>query len=262
MQRCVFACVILGVLASSASAADYDPAVRPDVFTAPPAFSAVRVYNWTGAYIGIHAGWASGRDAWVSTPDGTGGTVDFSGGFAGGTLGYNLQTASPSVWGVEVDVARANIKASVPAILLPIVITDPTTGTVTVTGPAPVSCVPNCEIGAHWLSTARLRYGYAFDNILPYVTAGVSIGRLYAGSTGVPAIAGATLGTQSKNNLSWTVGGGVEIVIVGPWRAKLEYLYVDLDGFSCDISCGGSTVSNNLRANVIRAGVNYRLWDR
>jgi outer membrane immunogenic protein len=256
MQRFLIRCAAVVVLGSSAFASDYDPAVRSDVFTAPPAFSSVRVYNWTGAYIGINAGGAFGRDAWVSTPDGSGGVVNFSGAFAGGTLGYNLQTGSPSVWGVEIDVARASIKASVPTVLLPIVITHPNTGVVTVTPPAPVSCVPNCEIEAHWLSTARLRYGYAFDNILPYVTAGVSMGRLFA------HIAGTPLGTQTKNNLSWTVGGGVEVAIVGPWRAKLEYLYVDLDGFSCDISCGGSTVSNNLRANVIRAGINYRLWDR
>jgi outer membrane immunogenic protein len=262
MKRCLVLCAAMGVLGSSAFATDYDPVVRPDIFTAPPAFSSVRVYNWTGAYIGINGGGGFGRDAWVSTPDGNGGVVTFSGALAGGTLGYNLQTASPAVWGVEVDLVHTGMKASVPTILAPTVIVDPNTGAVTVTPPAPVSCVPDCEVKVSWLSTARLRFGYAFDNILPYVTAGVSMTRLYAGTTGAPAVASLPLGTQSKNNLSWTVGGGVEFVIVGPWRAKLEYLYVDLDGFSCDLSCGGSTLSNNLRANIFRAGLNYRLWDR
>jgi outer membrane immunogenic protein len=258
MKRCLIGWVAFagGLLGGSAFAADYDPAVRPDVFTAPPAFSAVRVYNWTGAYVGINAGGGFGRDAWASTPDGSGGVASLSGGFGGGTLGYNLQTGSPAVWGVEIDLARTSIKANVPTILVPVVTMDPNTGTVTVSPPAPVSCVPNCEIKVDWLSTARLRFGYAFDNILPYVTAGVSISRL------LTDIAGTPLGTQSKNNLSWTVGAGVEFVIVGPWRAKLEYLYVDLDGFSCDMACGGSTVSNNLRANIIRVGLNYRIWDR
>src|SRR5262252_4757180 len=36
--------------------AGYEPAVVPDVFTAPAAFPAVRLYNWTGAYVGINGG--------------------------------------------------------------------------------------------------------------------------------------------------------------------------------------------------------------
>src|SRR6476660_8815847 len=236
MKRCLIGWVARAgsVLGSSAFAANYDPAVRPDLFTAPPAFSAVRVYNWTGAYIGIIAGGGFGRATWVSTPDGNSGASDLSGALVGGTLGYNLQTGSPFVLGAESDVAWTSAKGTIPAPL----------------------CVSNCAIRNDWLATARLRFGYAIDGILPYATVGVSIARLLADITGTP------LGTQSKNNLSWTAGAGVEFVIVGPWRAKLEYLYVDLGGISCDMSCGLSTLSNNLHEHVLRAGLNYRLWDR
>jgi hypothetical protein len=65
------------------------------------------------------------------------------------------------------------------------------------------------------------------------------------------------------------VGFGVEWVIIGPWRAKVEYLFADLNGFSCDVACGGfrnpnvaGPISMNLTDNIIRAGVNYGIWDR
>src|SRR5215469_7665534 len=48
--------------------AGYEPAVVSDVFTAPPAFPAVRLYNWTGAYVGINGGGAWGRPDWTSVP--------------------------------------------------------------------------------------------------------------------------------------------------------------------------------------------------
>ena len=56
------------------------------------------------------------------------------------------------------------------------------------------------------------------------------------------------------------VGGGVEFVITGGWRGKVEYLYVDLNGFSCFTACGGGPISMNFHTNVFRAGMNYRLW--
>jgi outer membrane immunogenic protein len=212
----------------------YEPAVVPDYFTAPPAFPAVRLYNWTGAYVGINGGGAWGRPDWTSAPDATSGTYNLSGGLVGGTLGYNLQTDGPFVWGVEGDFDWSGVRGTVP----------------------PASCVPNCEMQSNWLATARLRFGYAFDTIMPYVTAGAAISRLVASTAGAP------FGTESKNNLGWTLGLGVEFVIWGPWTAKAEYLYADFNGFSCNVACGGGPISLNVRENIFRAGVNYRLWQR
>jgi outer membrane immunogenic protein len=69
------------------------------------------------------------------------------------------------------------------------------------------------------------------------------------------------LGKQSANNLSWIFGGGVEMVISGPWTAKIEFLHADLSGISCDISCGATTVSINANENIIRVGLNLRIWN-
>ena len=67
-----------------------------------------------------------------------------------------------------------------------------------------------------------------------------------------------------------TGGAGVEFVIWGPWTAKAEYLYADLNGLSCNVACGGppafnmggSPISINVRENIVRAGLNYRIWQR
>jgi outer membrane immunogenic protein len=220
--------------AARVSRVDGEPVVTPGPFTAPPAFSAARVYNWTGAYVGINGGGAWGRTNWTSVPDGTAGVSNGSGGLFGGTFGYNLQTGEPFVLGAEVDLAWSGISGTVP----------------------PLSCAPNCEFRNPWLATARLRFGYAFDGILPYVTAGVAIGRLVADIAGTP------FGTERANNLGWTLGAGIEFVISGPWTAKVEYLHADLNGFSCNVACGGGPISFNVSENIVRAGFNYRIWQR
>src|SRR5262252_10862359 len=66
--------------------AGYEPAVVAGPFTAPPAFPSVRLYNWTGAYVGINGGGAWGRPDWTSVPDLSSGIYNLSGGLVGGTL--------------------------------------------------------------------------------------------------------------------------------------------------------------------------------
>jgi outer membrane immunogenic protein len=247
--------------ATGARASEIDGGIiPPDVFTAPPAFAPPRPYNWTGVYIGVNAGggWASSH--WVSTPDGDNGNYRLSGGLFGGTLGYNLQAGNKSwVVGAEADFAWSGIKGALP----PNIVLQPPLLT-----PTSIACVPSCEVTNPWLATARLRLGYSFDWIMPYVTAGVAVGRLEADIAGLP------MGRQSSNNLGWVVGAGAEIVISGPWTAKLEFLHADLNGFSCDMACPivspgpvnpgpivSTGVSINAAENIIRLGLNYRIWN-
>ena len=76
-----------------------------------------------------------------------------------------------------------------PAFIAQVVSFNPFAGPPLVT-PTP-GCLPNCEISNRWLATARLRFGYSFDWIIPYVTAGVAMARLEADISGTP------LGRQS-----------------------------------------------------------------
>ena len=98
MKRLLLAAVALPLVATTASAADLQ--ARPYTKAPPPVVSPA--YNWSGFYVGAMGGGAFSSD--------TG-----SGGFGGGTIGYNWQFpggASSVFGGVEVDAAGASIKDS------------------------------------------------------------------------------------------------------------------------------------------------------
>jgi len=216
MRKLLLAGVALVALGSaSASAADIQ---RRQVMPAKAPMYMAPPYNWTGFYVGINGGGAWGSSDF-SAPFPTG-SFDLSGGLVGGTVGYNWQMGQ-FVFGVEGDLDWSNIRGS------------------TACGGT------SCETKNDWLGTARGRLGYAFDRFLPYVTGGAAFGNI---KTNIPGV-----GSTSDTNVGWTVGGGIEAAIAGPWTAKVEYLYVDLGR-------GGSILGSDAKfnANVVRAGLNYR----
>ena len=91
----------------------------------------------------------------------------------------------------------------------------------------------------------RGRFGYAFDRFMPYVTGGAAFGNIKTDIAGI--------GSADDTKTGWTVGGGVEYGLGGPWGIKAEYLYVDLGS-------GGSVLgsSADFHTNIVRAGLNYR----
>ena len=107
-----------------------------------------------------------------------------------------------------------------------------------------------CETKNSWLGTARFRLGYAgWNNWLPYFTAGGAFGNIKASTF---------FGETSKTKMGWTAGVGVEYAIMAAWSVKLEYLYVDLGKFDCGTTCGATPDDVSFKANLVRAGVNYR----
>jgi outer membrane immunogenic protein len=181
-------------------------------------------YNWTGLYVGINGGGGWGQSNW-SGPAGTTSDFNISGGVVGGTVGYNWQM-NQLVFGLEGDIDWSNIRGTSNAAV----------------------CAGTCETRNNWLGTARGRIGYAFDRFLPYITGGLAVGDIKADLSG----AGST--TQTK--AGWTLGGGLEVAIAGPWTAKVEYLYADLGNGRCDTCAGGADVS--FHTNLVRGGINYR----
>src|SRR5690349_13361154 len=103
---------------------------------APPAVAPLP--TWTGFYIGAMGGWGK-EDA---------NNLAMSGGFGGGTVGYNWQTG-PVVFGVEADAAWADIKSS-----------------------ATIPNVATASAKIQDMGTVRGRIGYAFDQVLFYGTGG------------------------------------------------------------------------------------------
>ena len=88
----------LGLACSQmASAADIPPAPPPPApYYKPAAYAPI--FNWTGFYLGLHAGGGWGKKSW-SDPIlfGDLGSHNVSGGLAGGQVGFNYQ-AGPAVF--------------------------------------------------------------------------------------------------------------------------------------------------------------------
>ena len=221
MKRVVLACVGIAALGGVAAAADLPPAPAAPYYKSP--VSVPLGYTWSGFYLGVNGGGAWGRSSWTTTNG-----FDTSGGFVGGTIGYNYQ-ADQAVFGIEGDIDWADINGSVSAVGCP---------------------STSCKTSDDWLSTVRGRLGYAADRFMPYVTGGLAVGDIKAS---LPGLSGG-----NATNVGWTAGGGIEFAIAGHWTAKAEYLYVDLGHFSCGIACGASTENVSFNANLFRGGINYR----
>ncbi len=217
MKRFVLAAAgLLALGATAASAADLPR--RAPMPTKAPAYAPV--YNWTGFYVGINGGGGWGTSNFNGPAFATG-SFNTSGGLVGGTLGYNWQ-AGQAVFGLETDLDWANIKGS-----------------------AACGVATTCQTSDSYLGTFRGRLGYAWDRVLPYITGGLAYGDI---KTNI-----ASFGSASSTKAGWTLGGGLEFAVAGPWTAKVEYLYADLGR-------GGTILGSDAKfnANLVRAGVNYR----
>ncbi|HEU4804812.1 MAG TPA: outer membrane protein [Nitrobacter sp.] len=226
--------ILLGVLlagtAMSAQAADLAP--RP--YTKAPVMTPV--YDWTGFYLGVNAGLGLGRDRTVH--DLGGGAISTYlqplGAVGGGQIGYNWQTNSfvgPIVFGVEADIQGADM-------------TDSRTNLNGI----------QYNQKLDWFGTVRGRIGLVNGPTLTYLTGGYAYGNVNTTvvEAGVPY-------AFSGNRDGWTWGSGVEAALGGNWTGKIEYLYVDL-GNRTDVFDGGTqALHSELRENIFRAGLNYRI---
>ena len=139
-----------------------------------------------------------------------------TGGTLGVTGGYNYQMPTNWVAGIEADLSLGNIKGS-------------NTG----------------SSEGRYLNTIRGRLGYAMNETMPYLTAG------YAGATTHDTNGGSTVDNYHNG---YTLGGGVETVVTGPWTAKAEALYIHLEEKDVP-SAGGSSGAD---WGLVRLGLNYR----
>jgi Outer membrane protein beta-barrel domain len=72
----------------------------------------------------------------------------------------------------------------------------------------------------------------------------------------------------SSTTLGWTAGAGLEVALWSKWSAKLEYLYVSLNGLNStvripgNLGVGTAFESGDRRDNIVRVGLNYRFGPR
>ena len=216
MKKLLLATSSIVAFAAGAQAADLG------VPRSPVASAVVApAFNWTGFYLGAHAGYGFGRttpsDAGLSFP------MNTSGGLVGGQIGFNYQI-NQIVLGAEADLAFAGISGS-RASLAPQVL----------------------FVRTSMLGSVRARAGFAVDRALLYVTGGLGI---QGGSFATNCWAGAERYTRT----GWTLGAGVEYALTQNWTVKAEYSYYNLGTRTL-----GPIYTGTLRADVhtVKIGVNY-----
>jgi len=221
MKRLLLAGAALSVAsATAASAADMQ--ARPYTKAPPPALVSP-AYNWSGFYIGAMGGYAFGS-----------GDNEGSGGFGGGTIGYNWQFfGSPFVLGVEVDAAGASIKDS---------LTEDQGG---------LLVTQDNKVNA--LGSVTGRAGFAMDALLLYAKGG------FAWANNKSTISAPAVGiafSDSHTHTGYTIGGGLEYLFTPSWSAKAEYMFTSLGGETYNFG-GDLLPSNNIDFHTIKVGVNY-----
>lgn len=222
-------------------------------------------YNWTGFYIGGHAGygWGDGDTSFNPLPSATTFVnlqpttlkVRPKGAIGGIQGGYNWQSGH-LVIGAEGDFSWSNMKKT--TTVTPIVQNNGT--------PFPGAGFITASQKTKWMGTLRPRVGAAYGRVLVYGTAGLAYGRVQntantdfrpTGTTQYPA-------SISKTKAGWTAGGGVEIGINNHVSIKSEYLYYDLGKNSAVVSATPALppfqvgYQWNAKGSTWKTGINFR----
>jgi outer membrane immunogenic protein len=221
---------LTGLLAATGMALGADLSPAPAPISAP--LPAPVPYNWNGIYLGLNAGYASGKDAIAASGGGVSEAASPNlPGFTGGAqFGINYQVGSV-VWGFEADFNGSTQNTSV------------TTADGILSGTTQMP----------WFATLRGRLGWAFDRVLVYATAGGAGAEFTSNFT----VAGNTAPTTVTSG-TWTAGGGLELALTDNLSARVEYLYFDTGNVAVGSIAGPTTVTSRLQDNIVRAGLNYR----
>lgn len=230
MKSAVLTAVGLAVMSSSAFADD------------------LSTRDWTGAYVGVHAGALRGD---VSVLDDVNDGVDpgpfaysITGFFGGGTAGYNWQ-AGNLVFGAEGDIGYLSPSGS---------------GMI---GSAHVGNHQDLTLGGGVYGEITARAGLAFGSTLIYAKGGWAY---FGGSAMQKTTADGYMPTGTGAFSGWTGGGGVEQMLTDAISAKVEYQHFDFGTQEASQTNVGDTSSpigyvfhnwHTLGIDTIKVGLNY-----
>jgi outer membrane immunogenic protein len=219
------------MLAGSANAADM--AVP---FKAPPPVAPA--YNWTGCYLGVHAGGGAMATTWTDSQWG-------GGGLAGGQIGCNYQVEHVVI-GIEAEGWWSGLKST------------------SSDNFPPVGEISSSSAKNKWDFDLALRAGFAWDRALIYSKVGAAWGRFSFNSQDTEP------GFFDNESASATLPGlllgfGGEYAFSPSWSVKLEYNFIDyfnhsVSGNEIDSEFGPpfiETSSQSATKQIVKVGLNY-----
>ena len=222
--------------------------------------------NWTGFYLGLHAGygWGDGNIDVTPLPDAatffdlapTRFEPDMDGFVGGGQFGFNWQFGH-FVMGIETDLTWTDLESH--GVVSPII---DTTG-----APFGAGSILDVHQDINWMGTTRLRLGFTpCCNLLLYATGGVAYGDVdFSGNADFrPVGTNQYPASFSETTCGWTVGGGAEWAIDNHWSFKVEYLYRDLGDESVTVDSSPLSPPFQVRydwetqVHTVTAGINFK----
>lgn len=213
-----------------------------------PMPTAVPYADWTGAYIGLHAGVGSSTSTCGDTgPSTYTGCANYDSSYGASTFlakdtnfvggvqaGYDWQNRN-FVYGVAADWSWTNLKGNISG------------------GSGSLSY----ESKVNWLASFRGRMGLAIDSTMVYVTGGLALG----GVKDTTMVGTTSYSHESSNTMvGWVAGAGVEHRFDPHWSLVGEFLHYDLGSYTDNWITDGSTYNHKFThvIDVGRVGVNYR----
>ena len=208
----------------------------------------VMATNWTGFYVGGHAGGGWGAKEWKSADGVLGGlsgsrfqgSGDVNGLLAGAQIGYNYQMGTWVV-GVQADASVSDFYGNAKC-------------ATTFTGVGSGTC--NSKVDSIGMVTGRL--GRAYGKFLLYGDAGV------AWAHDKYAVKSYTAGFDyngSQTRMGWTLGTGIAYAMTPNWSVFGEYNYLSFGEKVVTLNDpvnGQSNVNIGQRLNVFKVGANYK----
>lgn len=227
--RCLSAFALLAT-ACSAHAADI-----PSRKSTPsaPAFTA---FSWTGAYVGVEAGYLAGAGRYSIPAQGVSTSPDPSGFVFGGFAGYRYQLANQIVLGAEVRAFGVT----------------PGEGTRHLIG------VASGAIDTKWGGDARVSVGYAIGRFLPYVAAGVAV----ADQKGCREFADGSCFSNTRysgTRIGLALSVGAAYAFTANWSARLDYTLSMFGNHNYTTpSVLGGITRVRMDTHAVRAGLSYK----
>jgi outer membrane immunogenic protein len=232
------AVLALSTMMSAAWADEYNPDDYPDAPASEPvadSSSGGWAYDWGGGYFGLNAGYAMGQHDTLGVGGIDTGSRNLRGNAFGAAMGHNYQI-SRIVFGTEMDFTKSAIS-----------------GNFDLPG-SPIACdTPGfkCTTDVNWYGSFRGRAGFAVDNIMPYVTAGLAVGGVNSTFTG-PAFDTNVSGL----GVGWVLGAGLEYALMKNLTVRGEVLHYDLNDVTQNVI--GSKVKIKTNYTVLRTGVSLK----
>lgn len=230
-RQIVLTGLVLVALAGSAAAADIGASIPTKAVPHP-------IIQWTGLYLGAHAGFGGGRStATLADPAPITTGNDFGGLISGVQAGYNLQLPSGLLLGVESDISFPSYIESNSFVSK--------------------LATARSDVTHQWdfIGSARGRIGYATGPWLTYATGGLAIaGERYLNDP-PSGDREKTLGSR----LGWVAGAGLEYAFAPHWSARLEYLYYQFDKTNVQFPSAAQYAAT-MDFQSIRVGLNRKLF--